>query len=133
MDQFVLRYELNLPDAELDEFLGQLGAEHLNYSRSLSDSGDAGALVRLFYLLRNESIANNYHHQFSEEFSDELLERYAQVWLLHDQFDGQEKNKANLRQFYLNQLISGVFNYANRNAPRLKKGSYFWGDLETLS
>ncbi|CAN7468308.1 DNA phosphorothioation-dependent restriction protein DptF [Paraburkholderia hospita] len=133
LDQFVLRYELNLPDAELDEFLAQLGTEHLNYSRSLTDPRDAGGLIRLFYILRNESIANDYHQQFAEEFTDELLERYAHVWLLHDQFDGQEKNKTNLRQFYVSELISGVFNYANRNAPRLKKGELFlgrFGDIE---
>ncbi|MDR6492807.1 DNA phosphorothioation-dependent restriction protein DptF [Paraburkholderia terricola] len=133
LDQFVLRYELDLPDVELDEFLIQLSTQHLVYSRTPSNPGSAGSLIRLFYLLRNESIANNYHHQFSDEFSDELLERYAKVWLLHDQFSGEEREKTNLRQFYVNELISAVFNYANRNAPKLKKGELFlgqFGDIE---
>jgi DNA phosphorothioation-dependent restriction protein DptF len=84
-------------------------------------------LLRLFYLLRNISIGNNFHHQFQEDFEETLLKEYAKVWLLHAHYDGNNQTKSTLRLFYTNELIRAVYRYANRNAPELQNGEILLG------
>jgi len=132
LDQFVLRYELELPDPELDEFLASLAEIGIDFPRNQLKAGQAASLIRLFYLLRNESIGNNYHHQFKTDFEEELLEQYAKVWLLHNTYNGSNELKQELRKFYINELISAVQRYANRNAPELDKGELFLGQFGSV-
>lgn len=129
LDQFVLRYELALPDPELESFLTSLAQEGI-----LIEHGrhNAATLIRLFYLLRDESIGSNYHQQFGDDFNEELLEQFAKVWLLHNDYNGNNEQKVALRQFYMNELISAVFRYANRNAPELEKGEWFLGQFGSV-
>lgn len=124
LDQFVLRYELELPDPELDDFLSALAKHHIFFKK-----GRAAALIRFFYLTRYESIGNNYHQLFTSDFNEDLLEKYSRVWFLHKNYDGSDLLKNELRQFYVNELIKSVFNYANRNASLLKQGDLFLGEF----
>jgi DNA phosphorothioation-dependent restriction protein DptF len=86
-------------------------------------------LIRFFYLTRYESIGNNYHQLFTSDFNEDLLEKYSRVWFLHKNYDGSDLLKNELRQFYVNELIKSVFNYANRNASLLKQGDLFLGEF----
>lgn len=65
LDQFVLRYELGLVDAELDDFLVALESLHIKFDRQCVKPGDATSLIRLFWLLQHESLGNDYHRKFS--------------------------------------------------------------------
>lgn len=125
LDQLVLRYELELSDPSLTYFLDDLHAEYIDFPRENIDKGSAASLIRLFYLLRHESISNNYHQQFTKEFDEQLLEQYAQVWLLHHHNCNNDESKRNLRNFYVKHLISAIFYYANRNTTSLAKGEFF--------
>jgi DNA phosphorothioation-dependent restriction protein DptF len=132
LDQFVLRCELGLSDSTVSSFVGQLRVKRLiGESMNMGIEG-AATLVRLFYLLRNISIGNNFHHQFKDDFQETLLNDYAKVWLLHATYDGSNEIKLALRQFYSNELINAVYSYANRNAPWLEKGEVFLGKSGAL-
>lgn len=132
LDQFVLRYELGLPDEELDVFLATVARMGIQFSSGRERVGEASSLIRLFYLLRHQTLGNNYHKHFIEDFDEKLLDKYAQVWLQHSDYDGTPDHKSQLRPFYVNDLISAVFRYANRNAPELEKGEWFLGQFGTV-
>ncbi|GAA4493838.1 DNA phosphorothioation-dependent restriction protein DptF [Pseudaeromonas paramecii] len=132
LDQFVLRYELDLPDPDLDTFLLTLGELGIVFNPERETAGEAASLIRLFYLLRHQSLGNDYHLAFASEFDEELLRNYADVWLQHSEFDGSNEHKLALRPFYINELIPAVFRYANRNAPELEKGEWFLGQFGTV-
>lgn len=132
IDQFVLRYELELPNPELASFIGSLQEQGLYGETVDVTDGSAATLVRLFYLLRNISIGNNFHHQFRNDFEETLLNEYAKVWMLHAHYDGSNETKMALRPFYGNELIGAIYRYANRNAPWLQKGEVFLGKSGAL-
>jgi DNA phosphorothioation-dependent restriction protein DptF len=119
LDQFVLKYELSLPDERLNAFLDAMAYEGVFVDRSNIKQGSAASLIRFFSLMRNEEFGNNFHHDFKPIFEEELLESYAQVWRLHNEFDNSADKKKELRKFYSLDLIYGIQRYANRNAPEL--------------
>lgn len=121
VDQFVLRYELNLPDEALDAFMDELVKLGLMFNEPRDKAGQAASLLRLFYLLKDCELGNNYHHQFKVDFEEQVLEHYATVWLQHGQYLGEGGSQLALRNFYVKELIPAIFVYANRNAPELSK------------
>ena len=131
LDQFVLRYELCLPDPELDDFLSSLNEIGIIFNKPRTTSGQAASLIRLFYLLKNTDFGNNYHHKFKHEFEESLLEYYESVWLKHSNYNGDKKLQSELRSFYSNELIPAIFKYTNRNAPELSRREFFLGEFGT--
>lgn len=121
VDQFVLRYELNLPDQELNAFITELAKIGVFFKAPRETEGQAASLLRLFYLLKDFDFGNNYHHQFRYDFEECLLDNYASVWRQHSQYLGNDKNQLVLRNFYVKELIPAIFAYANRNAPGLSR------------
>lgn len=119
LDDFILRYELGLPDSELEVFVAQLASLNIYFNRATPAKGDAASLIRLFSLLRDQDISNNYHKKYSGEFSESELTTYAAVWKLHHSYTGTTDDKTKLRQFYKSVLIAAVLRYANRNALEL--------------
>lgn len=132
LDQFVLRYELNLPDAELHEFLQTLDYRGITFNKTPTVDGNAASLIRAFYLLQGESLGNDYHLKFSKDFDESLLSEFASVWQQHNQYNGNNELKLLLRQYYKNELISAIYKYANRNAPELEKGEWFLGQFGSV-
>lgn len=131
LDQFVLRYELKLLEPERDGFLTTLREIRINIDDADTNTnmGRAASLIRLFYTLKNESFANDYHKRFKDEFEDRLFKDYARIWRLHGVFNGSVEAKSELKKFYTNVLTSGIFRYANRNAPELSKDEIFLGEF----
>lgn len=127
LDQLILRYELGLPEKDREEFLSELSALGIAFSANNKES--AASLLRLLYILQRESLGNDYHKRFINEFLDPLLEHYAEVWTLHARFDGSAEAKALIRKFYTTTLNSGIFRYANRNAPELGKDEILLGEF----
>jgi DNA phosphorothioation-dependent restriction protein DptF len=134
LDQFVLRYELALPDPELDEFIEDLAGEHIYFERQGENGSKAASLIRLFSLIRDEALGNSYHQRYRREFDESLLLDYAHVWTLHKDYSGSTEMKIELRRFYTNELIAAVQRYANRNAPELImiKDELFLGEFGTV-
>lgn len=121
IDQFVLRYELSLPDTDLDSFMTELATLGVVITTSRDMPGQAASLLRLFYMLKDCDIGNNYHHQFKADFEERLLNHYATVWQQHSQYLGEDSDQLALRSFYTEELIPAILTYANRNTPRLSK------------
>ncbi|WP_161983465.1 DNA phosphorothioation-dependent restriction protein DptF [Escherichia albertii] len=130
IDQFILRYELGLVDPELDDFLAALAPLHIRFDRQCVNPGDAVSLIRLFWLLQNESLGNNYHQKFSVFFNESLFEHYSEIWHLHKNYTADSEQKKALNRFYTSELIAGIQRYANRKAPELsmQKEEFFLGE-----
>ena len=119
LDQFVLKYELSLPDEPLKQFLDEMANQGIFVDRSDIKQGSAASLIRFFSLMRNEPFGNNFHHYFKPIFEEKLLESYANIWRLHNDFDNSPDKKREIRKFYSMDLIHGIHRYTNRNAPEL--------------
>lgn len=130
IDQFILRYELGLVDPELDYFLAALAPLHIRFDRQCVNPGDAASLIRLFWLLQNESLGNNYHQKFSVFFNESLFEHYSEIWHLHKNYIADSEQKKALNRFYTSEIIAGIQRYANRKAPELsmQKEEFFLGE-----
>lgn len=130
IDQFILRYELGLVDSELDDFLAALAPLHIRFDRQCVNPGDAASLIRLFWLLQDESLGNNYHQKFSVFFNESLFEHYSEIWHLHKNYIADSEQKKALNRFYTSELIAGIQRYANRKAPELsmQKEEFFLGE-----
>ena len=130
IDQFILRYELGLVDPELDDFLAALAPLHIRFDRQCVNPGDAASLIRLFWLLQDESLGNNYHQKFSVFFNESLFEHYSEIWHLHKNYIADSEQKKALNRFYTSELIAGIQRYANRKAPELsmQKEEFFLGE-----
>lgn len=130
IDQFILRYELGLVDLELDDFLAALAPLHIRFDRQCVNPGDAASLIRLFWLLQDESLGNNYHQKFSVFFNESLFEHYSEIWHLHKNYIADSEQKKALNRFYTSELIAGIQRYANRKAPELsmQKEEFFLGE-----
>ncbi|WP_400257575.1 DNA phosphorothioation-dependent restriction protein DptF [Escherichia coli] len=130
IDQFILRYELGLVVPELDEFLAALAPLHVRFDRQCVNPGDAASLIRLFWLLQDESLGNNYHQKFSVFFNESLFEHYSEIWHLHKNYTADSEQKKVLNRFYTSELIAGIQRYANRKAPELsmQKEEFFLGE-----
>lgn len=131
LDQFILRYELRLVDAELDDFLAALEPLHIKFDRQCVKPGDATSLIRLFWLLQHESLGNDYHRRFSAFFKESLFEHYSEIWHLHRNYTADLEQKRSLNRFYTSELIAGIQRYANRKAPELSKHKeeFFLGEF----
>lgn len=130
IDQFILRYELGLVDPELDDFLAALAPLHIRFDRQCVNPGDAASLIRLFWLLQDESLGNDYHQKFSVFFNESLFEHYSEIWHLHKNYIADSEQKKALNRFYTSELIAGIQRYANRKAPELsmQKEEFFLGE-----
>lgn len=116
LDQFVLRYNLGIQEVDFEDF--KVALQEMGFDLKKFSSPES--MIRLFYLLRNENIGNNYHHRFRIDFSDNLLDKYASIWRLHRSPDTVVA-KQSLRAFYRDVLLTAISKYNNRNAPQLSK------------
>jgi len=119
IDKFILSRSLGLPDHDFEVFVEALSLN--GFTKGLKPE----SYLRLFYLLKNAEFANNYHYSFSDDFQQELIKKYSEVWHLHCHFDGTDEHKLALRQYYKDVAIAAIHKYNNRNAPMLGKGEFF--------
>ncbi len=127
LDQFVLKYELGLSEPQLNEYLQELKTT-LGISLSASNGQrKAASLLRLFYVLQGESVANDFHRLFATDFEEHILTNYAHVWTSHSQYQGTNGDKSTLRNFYVKEFIPAIVTYANRKAPGVSKRELFLG------
>ncbi|MFA0514337.1 DNA phosphorothioation-dependent restriction protein DptF [Vibrio breoganii] len=119
LDAFVLARNLKLEDGEFDIFCAGL--------KELGGHGNinASSYVRLFYLLRQADVSNNYHFQFASDFDEQLLSQYSKLWQTHVNYSGEVAERKMLREFYRDTAVAAIHKYINRNAPELSRGEYF--------
>lgn len=120
IDEFVLQFGLGIEDegfALLKEKVESLGVFGVS---------NAASYLRMVYLLKDEAqFANEYINELKADFDNTLVEKYANTWLLHREFDGSGKQKKDLTKFYKDILIAAIHRYCNRNSPTLDKDQFF--------
>lgn len=119
IDKFVLSHSLQLPDQQFDD-----------YKTALTDLGirrgqKSESYLRLFYLLRKSNFGNEYHKQFINDFDEQLIDKYSEIWHLHTDYQETSEQKEILRKFYRHIVITAIHKYNNRNAPKLAKDEFF--------
>ncbi len=125
----------NLHTRKVDEFVLQhsLGIEHEDFSvfkNKINNLGvlgvsDAISFLRLFYVIMGDNeLSNEFVIQIQNEFTNNLVDAYASVWILHRDFDGSGKMRKEIGSFYKETLIAGLHRYCNRHAPILNKDEY---------
>lgn len=119
VDEFVLQHGLGIEDERFTVFrskINELGFYELT---------EATSFLRLFYLLRGDKeFSNEFVTPIQNEFTNNLVETYASVWILHRDFDGSGKMRKELGSFYRETLIAALHLYCNRHAPTLDKDEY---------
>ncbi|CCN68907.1 DNA phosphorothioation-dependent restriction protein DptF [Vibrio nigripulchritudo] len=120
VDEFVLQFGLGIEDKGFTQLKDQVKA------LGVFDVLTAASYLRMVYLLKDEEqFANGYINELKADFDDSLVDQYANIWLLHREFDGSGKQKKELNKFYKDTLISAVHRYCNRNSPSLDKDQFF--------
>jgi len=122
LDMFILQRQLELPSEEFEQFTRDLIGYKINYDRKKVTEY---SLVRLFYLIKDLDFSNNYHHRFRQEFNDSLIGNYAKFWNLNGNYDSGLTEKAELKAFYKNVVLTAINLYANRNSSNLHKDEFF--------
>ncbi|NOI85320.1 DNA phosphorothioation-dependent restriction protein DptF [Vibrio sp. 99K-1] len=120
VDEFVLQFGLGIEDEGFTQLKDQVKAQ------GVFDVLTAASYLRMVYLLKDEAqFANGYINELKADFDNSLVDQYANIWLLHREFDGSGKQKKELNKFYKDTLISAVHRYCNRNSPSLDKDQFF--------
>ncbi|MDV7106368.1 DNA phosphorothioation-dependent restriction protein DptF [Vibrio sp. TH_r3] len=120
VDEFVLQFGLGIEDIGFIQLKDQVKA------LGVFDVLSAASYLRMVYLLKNEEqFANDYINGLKKDFDSLLVDQYADIWLLHRDFDGSSTQRKELNKFYKDILISAVHRYCNRNSPSLDKDQFF--------
>lgn len=118
LDKFILSQSLQLKDSEFETYL-----QHLN-NIGINKVLEPQSYLRLFYLIRKADLANNYHTYFIEDFKEQLIDTYSNIWHLHADYNGSTEQKATIRKFYREVALAAIHKYNNRNAPELDKNAF---------
>ncbi|MEE8059023.1 MAG: DNA phosphorothioation-dependent restriction protein DptF [Pseudomonadales bacterium] len=120
IDLFVVHRTLEFDDDQYKNFVTEL-ASRFNVVGAFSPQ----SMIRCFYLLKNTSLENNYHHNFEGSFNEKALALYKNRWEQHRYYDGSNERKAALKLFYNDVVLTSINKYANRNAPYLSKDEFY--------
>ena len=125
IDLFLIQSSLAFDDPEFQSFQSSV-AEWVNPAEIAQKPG---SWVRLFCLLQDIDIGNNFHQRFKDNFRSELFEEYVRIWKLHSIYGGDAKERKELKSFYKKGLVSALLGFANRFAPSLStKSQIFLND-----
>ncbi|MDT0628079.1 DNA phosphorothioation-dependent restriction protein DptF [Alteromonas sp. W364] len=121
IDKFVLSYSLGIKDDEFETYTSYLSTE-LGIRKP--NKPRPNSYLRLFYLLKDTEINNQYHSRFKYDFAEDLIDRYSKVWNMHQNYTGVKEERDFVRAFYRDTVIAAVHRYNNRNATNLNKGQF---------
>lgn len=113
IDRFLISYELNSLPNDFKSFKDILASQLM-----IKELTDSSSYIRLFYILKFLDLGNNYHQKFTEDFSENLLMNYMDVYRHHTYYDAS-KSRSILRNFYNKELVSAIRGYINKKAPYL--------------
>lgn len=113
IDRFFISYELDSLPNEFKNFKRSLESE-----LKMRDLNDSSSYIRLFYILKLLDLGNNYHHTFNEDFNENLLMSYLDIYRYHNYYNSIQF-KSLLRNFYNKELIGAIRSYINKKAPYL--------------
>ncbi|EWH04026.1 DNA phosphorothioation-dependent restriction protein DptF [Halomonas sp. ML-15] len=120
LDQFLIQHSLGVKEQRFTEFQEEV------FSAFNIKGLDAAGWLRLFYVLQDLKIGNNYHQEYVEDLQRPLYGRYIDVWRLHAAFDNGAEKRQLLRKFYNDELISALMRFGNRLSPSLIKRKHMY-------
>lgn len=124
VDEFVLQHSLGIEDEQFSAFRAQIN------ELGFFEVTEATSFLRLFYLLRGDNeLSNGFVILIQNEFTNNLVEIYKSVWMLHRDFNGSGKMRKELGVFYKETLIAALHRYCNRHAPALDKDEYLISEI----
>lgn len=122
LDLFQIKTSLQLFSPEFQRFRDDVK------ERFGLEMPEARSWVRLFYVMQDVDLSNNFHHQFRGDLKRDLFDEFRYVWQLHRDYDGQDKAaRAKIRKFYSDTFISAVTSFANRFAPEIRRDRFLLG------
>ncbi|GAA5509135.1 DNA phosphorothioation-dependent restriction protein DptF [Novipirellula caenicola] len=122
LDLFQVKTSLGLISPEFQVFRDDIRSE---FGLELTESR---SWVRLFYVMQDVELSNNFHHRFRDDLKRELFDEFRDIWQLHRDYDGDNKEKrTRLRKFYNDTFISAVTSFANRFAPEIQRDRFLLG------
>lgn len=124
IDEFILQFGLKIEDPDFSSLNTQIK------NMGLYEELNASSYLRLFYILKDEkTFSNVFMDSLKIDFDNQLLNEFASIWLMHNEFDGLREKESDLLNFYENTLISAVRAYCNRNCSCLDQDVYFISKL----
>lgn len=124
IDRFVIGYELDSLPNDFDVFKQKLKAELM-----VGNLNNSNSYIRLFYILKFLDIGNNYHKKFTDDFTENLLLNYLDVYRHHIYYDSA-KSRSALRNFYNKELINAIRGYINKKAPYLEDDQFLISEYD---
>ncbi len=122
LDLFQVKASLGIYESDFDVFQQDIT------NRFGIELKEPRSWVRLFYLMQDAELSNNYHQRFRLDLQRNLFDEFRLVWQLHRDYDGSDKEtKAKIRKFYNDTLIPAVTSFANRFAPELRRDRFLLG------
>ena len=120
IDEFILEFSLGMENSnsiEIKNNLKKLG---------IFDYITPKSMLRALYILKSDNeFINEFSSKLIEDFDNQLVDRYAKVWSLHDGYCADQGCRHELNHFYRQILIPAIHRYCNRNAPNLDENIYF--------
>lgn len=130
IDRFIISFELNTMNNRFEDF-----KKHLLEPWSIQNLDSPMSYIRLFYILKFSNIGNGYHLEFKEDFVEELLLNYLEIYRHHQYYDASA-SKPVLKNFYSKDLVHAIRNYINKKAPYLQEDQYLiseYGNNQIIS
>lgn len=124
LDQFVIGYQLHSLPNDFEIF-----KETLNSELMIQNLISSGSYIRLFYILKFLDIGNNYHKAFTDDFAEDLLLNYLDVYRHHTYYNAV-KSKSALRNFYNKELTNAIRGYINKKAPYLEDDQFLISEYD---
>ncbi|RQW62374.1 DNA phosphorothioation-dependent restriction protein DptF [Vibrio viridaestus] len=120
IDEFILEFSLGMENSSYAELKTKLN------TFGIFDIPTPKSMLRALYVLKSDDdFLNEFSSKLIEDFDNQLVDRYAYVWSLHDGFNANQEYRRELNHFYRDVLVPAIHRYCNRNSPNLDKDAYF--------
>lgn len=122
IDYFLLQRSLKIKDDYFSEFQMEVKKK---YHIEFSSIKKPQSLIRLFYFLKDSPLKSKFISSLDTEFRIKSLDRFKEIWGLHNNYTGEKRELKSLKKFYYEIVFSAINRYANRNTPHLTKDEFF--------
>jgi len=119
IDRFLISYQLKEINEKFENFKKEI-FEKFN----LEDLDNSHSYIRLFYFLKFYDLNHSFHKDFEEDFSEELLKDFLDIYRYHKFLEIDNSLIKKLRDYYNNDLLASLRNYINKKSPYLSADQY---------
>ncbi len=125
LDEFIVKRSIGTSSNEFEDFLSWMKDE-LGVRKQKTPQD----YLRLFFLLGNTSVANEYHRRFQSELRSRDLVHYIEAWRLHDQHAAEYDKSAELRGLYRGDIGKGLQAFFNRKTAGIDGKAFLISEFD---